>query len=115
MRRGEVHLAAFPNSDGSPLKVRPVLVVQAEYYNQRISNVLVAVITSNLSRKNDPAHLLIDVSTPAGKQSGLKVDSLVSGLNVGVVSQKKLQRKIGELSDDLMKQVDECLRRAFSI
>lgn len=115
MKRGEVHIAAFPNSDGSPLKVRPVLVVQADYYNQRISNVLVATITSNLSRKNDPAHLLIDVSTPEGKRSGLKVDSLVSGLNVGVVPQKKLQRKIGELSDDQMKQVDECLKTALGI
>ena len=115
MKRGEVHLAAFPNLDGSPLKVRPVLVVQADYYNQRIHNVLVAAITSNLSRKDDPAHLLIRISTPEGKRTGLNVDSLVSGLNVGVIPQKKVQRKIGELSDDLMKQLDECLKTALGI
>jgi mRNA interferase MazF len=115
MRRGDIHLAAFQTVDGSPAKDRPVLVVQADFYNQRIANVLVAGITSNLRQRNDPAHVLIDVATPEGQASGLRADSLVSCLNVGAVMQSKMKRKIGELSDDLMRQVDEALKAAMSI
>jgi mRNA interferase MazF len=115
MKRGEIHLAAIPHTDGSPPKQRPVLIVQADYYNQRIQNVLVATITSNLNRRNDAAHLFIDVSTPEGKQSGLRVDSLVSCINIAVVAKKDLRANIGELSDRIMQQIDDCIRTAFGL
>ncbi len=115
MKRGEIHLALAPTFDGSTPKTRPFLVVQADYYNQRISKVLLAPITSNLSRQNDAAHLLIDVATPEGKGSGLRKDSLVSCLNLVVLLQSDVQRKVGELSDDLMKKIDECLKGALGI
>lgn len=115
MKRGEIHLALAPTFDGSTPKTRPFLVVQADYYNQRISKVLLAPITSNLSRQNDAAHLRIDVSAPEGKASGLHQDSLVSCLNLVVLLQSHVQRKIGELSDDLMQQIDECLKAALGI
>jgi mRNA interferase MazF len=81
MNRGDIVLARFPHTAGTPAKNRPVLVVQGDYYNQRISNVLLASVTSNLARKSDHAHYFIDVATPEGKKSGLKQDSLVSRLN----------------------------------
>lgn len=78
MKRGEIHLALAPTVDGSTPKTRPFLVVQADYYNQRISKVLLAPITSNLSRQNDAAHVLIDVSVPEGNTKTIKAESLVS-------------------------------------
>jgi mRNA-degrading endonuclease toxin of MazEF toxin-antitoxin module len=53
MKRGDIVLALFPHASGAPPKRRPALVVQANFYNQRISNVLLASITSNLARRND--------------------------------------------------------------
>jgi hypothetical protein len=53
MKRGDVVLVQFPHAGPSVPKLRPALVVQADYYNQRISNVLVATITSNLRRRGD--------------------------------------------------------------
>jgi mRNA-degrading endonuclease toxin of MazEF toxin-antitoxin module len=35
---------------GMPKKVRPVLVVRADLYNRKMSNTVVAMITTNLSR-----------------------------------------------------------------
>ena len=77
MKRGDIVLALYPPAGGAPAKRRPALVVQADYYNQRISNVLLAPITSNLARRSDPAHYFIDISTADGKQSGLNQNSLV--------------------------------------
>jgi mRNA-degrading endonuclease toxin of MazEF toxin-antitoxin module len=115
MNRGDVYLALAPTFDGSTPKFRPMLVVQADFYNQRISKVLLAPITSNLSRQHDPAHLLINVSTLDGQASGLSQDSLVSCLNLVVLPQSDVQKKIGVLSAALMLKVDACLKSALGI
>jgi mRNA-degrading endonuclease toxin of MazEF toxin-antitoxin module len=93
MNRGDIVLAIFPHAAGTPSNNRPVLVVQADYYNQRIGNILLAAITSNLARKNDRAHFLIDVSTPDGKNTGLKQNSLVSCLNLAVLPKAEIGQK----------------------
>jgi mRNA-degrading endonuclease toxin of MazEF toxin-antitoxin module len=46
MKCGDIVLVHFPHASGTAPKHRPALVVQADFYNQRISNVLVASITS---------------------------------------------------------------------
>jgi mRNA interferase MazF len=115
MKRGDVVLAIFPHGSGTPAKRRPALVVQADFYNQRISNVLLVPITSNLARQSDPAHYLIDASIAEGKQSGLHQNSLVSCLNVGVVPIALVGPKIGELSAAAMKSIDGCLKAALGM
>jgi mRNA interferase MazF len=115
MKRGDIVLALFPHASGTPAKRRPALVVQADFYNQRISNVLVASVTSNLARRSDPAHFFIDISTPEGKQSGLNQSSLVSCLNIAVIPAATVGPKIGELSATAMQQIDGCLKAALGI
>lgn len=115
MKRGDIVLALFPHAQGSLAKKRPALVVQADYYNQRIINVVIASITSNLARRSDPAHFFIDVSTPEGKQSGLHQNSLVSCLNLAVVPTRVVGAKLGELSAPTMRKIDDCLRAALGI
>jgi mRNA-degrading endonuclease toxin of MazEF toxin-antitoxin module len=90
-------------------------VVQADFYNQRISNVLLASITSNLTRHSDPAHCFVDVSTPDGKRSGLNQNSLVSCINIAVVPAAIVGPKIGELTATAMRQIDVCLKAALGI
>jgi mRNA interferase MazF len=115
MNRGDVVLAQFPHISGTPSKIRPVVIVQADFYNQRIANVLTAAITSNLSRKGDRAHFFVDVSTPEGMLSGLKQNSLVSCLNLTVTKASDVGQKIGGLSASTMLQIDECLKAALGI
>jgi mRNA-degrading endonuclease toxin of MazEF toxin-antitoxin module len=74
MKRGDVILCKFPHSNTAPAKVRPALVVQSDYYNDRIVILLVAGITGNL-----------------------------------------VNRKIGQLSETAMKQIDQCLKVALGI
>ena len=115
MKRGDIVLVKFPHASGSPPKNRPALVVQADYYNQRISNVLLATITSNLNRRSDAAHYFIDASTTDGKQSGLNQDSLVSCLNLAVLPKSEISAKLGQLSVQAMLQVDDCLKAVLGL
>lgn len=91
------------------------MIVQSDAYNQTIKNTINAQITTNLSRTGDKAHLLIEVATPEGKQSGLLDDSLVSCINVATVDPTRIDRVIGSLSDAMMKKIDDCLRAALGL
>ena len=115
MKRGDIVLALFPHAGGTPSKRRPALVVQADYYNQKIGNVLLAPITSNLARRHDPAHYFIDISTPDGQRSGLNQSSLVSCLNIGVVPVAVVGPKIGALNAAAMSKIDDCLKAALGL
>ncbi len=115
MNRGDVILCKFPHSSTAPAKVRPDVVVQSDYYNDRIVNLLVAGITGNLLNSSDPAHFVIDLSTPDGRQSGLKHNSLVSCINLAVIPPRNVDRKIGQLSETAMKRIDQCLKVALGI
>jgi mRNA interferase MazF len=115
MKRGDVVLAYYPYASGTGGSRRPALVVQSDALNQKISNTIIAQITSNLGRKGDPAHVLIDVSTPEGKQSGLLHDSLVSCNNLATVDATRINKVIGSLPDALMNQVDASLKAALGL
>jgi mRNA interferase MazF len=77
LSRGQIVVVDFSVA-GMPKKVRPVLVVQSDAYNRKMSNSIVAMITTNLARAPEPTHLLIDISTPDGQQSGLLHTSVVN-------------------------------------
>ena len=87
MKRGDVVILDYPYADGSGSKVRPVLIIQNDRDNQRLTNTIVALITENVTRVHEPTQLLIDVSTPEGRQSGLNQTSAVTCGNVFTVAQ----------------------------
>ena len=108
MKRGDV-LCRFPHASATPSKVRPALVVQSDYYTQRIQNLLVAGITGNLTKANDPAHYLLDVSISVGQQSGLNRNSLVSCINLAIIPSHNVDRVIGSLPRPAMDAVEVCI------
>jgi hypothetical protein len=65
MKRGEIWWASLPEPSGSePGYRRPVLIIQADEFNQsRISTTLAAVITSNLNLAMAPGNVLIKART----------------------------------------------------
>ena len=67
-QRGDVILADLPYSDSTGLKVRPGLVVQNDRNNQRLDDVIIAMITSTTHRAAaEPTQLLIDITTVDGQ------------------------------------------------
>jgi mRNA interferase MazF len=114
-RRGDVVLAYYPFALGAGGSRRPVLIVQNDNDNLRLTNTVVAQITTNLTRANEPTHLLIEVGTPEGKQSGLLHDSLVSCNNLATIEEMLIAKKIGSLPDVLMQKINDCLKAALQL
>jgi mRNA interferase MazF len=115
MNRGDVILCAFPHSSQTPSKNRPAVVVQSDFYNQRINNLLVAAVTSVMTNRGDAAHYFIESTSALGKQSGMRVDSLVSCINLAVIPPGNVVRTIGSMSSEAMTEIDKCLRAALGL
>ena len=113
--RGDVVLAWYPFASGEGGKRRPCLVVQNDADNARLTNTIVAQITSNLRSAHEPTHLLLEVGTAEGTQSGLLHDSLVSGNNLATIEQALIARTIGSLSGATMVRFDDCLEAALDL
>jgi mRNA interferase MazF len=113
--RGDVVLAWYPFASGRGDKRRPCLVIQNDADNQKIANTVVAQITSKALRIGDKSHLLIEIATSEGKQTGLLQDSLVSCNNLATIEQSLIDKVIGSLSGAMMQKVDECLKAALGI
>ena len=91
-------------------KKRPAVVVQSDAYASTVSTVVVAEVTKNVTMKDDPACLFIDVSTSEGKATGLLIDSVVSGLVLVTVYTDTVAQVLGSLSPTLLQKLDDCLK-----
>jgi hypothetical protein len=89
--------------------------VQADAYAGTVSIVIVAEVTRNLALAHDPACLLIDVSTPEGKATGLIQNSVVSCLLLATVDANKVATVLGTLSPVMKQQLDDCLKAALGL
>src|SRR5262245_65151136 len=108
IRRGDVVIISLPFTDTGQSKVRPALVVQNDLDNQRIRKTVIALITGNLRRLNDPSHVFVDPLDPSGASSGLSFPSLVSCYNLFTIEQTSIVHVIGHLSDALILRIADC-------
>lgn len=115
LNRGDVGLARFPHAAGGRGKKRPVVVVQADVYNQKLRHVIVAEITTNLGTASDSANLLIEVATAEGQATGLIQDSAVTCLHLVTMSEDRISKVIGKLSVNLLQKVEDCLKAALGL
>jgi len=115
MKRGDVILVRFPHPSGLRGKKRPAVVVQADAYARAVKTVVIAEITKNLTMVGDPACLLIDVSTPEGKATGLIRDSVISCLMLVTVYTDTVAQVLGSLSSALKQKLNDCLKAALEL
>jgi mRNA interferase MazF len=108
-----VVVALFPDSNLQTAKRRPVLVIQADNLNTGIGQTVVALITSNMTRAGHPCRVSVSVTTPEGRQAGLRQDSVIMLDNIATLLDRYLERKIGTWSD--MAVIDAALRRTLSL
>ena len=115
-KRGDIFLLDHPFNTGVGSKVRPVLVVQGDRDNARLTSTIVAMITRTVHRVSHiDTQFLIDITTPAGKAAGLKATSAVNCSNLFTVNEQLLRKKIGELPPAAMQQASNCLKVALDI
>lgn len=115
LRRGDIGLARFPHAGGGRGKKRPVVVVQADAYNQRLRHVIVAEVTTNLAVASDPANLMIEVATSEGSTTGLVQDSVITCLHLVTMSEDRISKVIGKLPIRLLQKLDNCLKSALEL
>jgi mRNA interferase MazF len=116
VRRGEVVLVDFPYSDHTGSKVRPALVVQADAWNQRLDDTILALITSSRHRRVGAAtQFVIDITTAEGQQTGLRLNSVIQCENLLTYDQALILRVLGRLSATSMEQINAYLKAALGI
>ena len=113
IKRGDVVLVPFPNSDLQTAKLRPALIIQIDGLNTGLAQIILAMISSNLSRANHKSRVLIETKTEQGKKSGLLFDSVVMTDNLATILTTNVNRIIGNL--DEMNQIDDALRYTLGL
>lgn len=103
MRRGEIWWASLPPPEGSgPGMRRPVLVIQANTFNEsRIATVIIAVVTSNLRLADAPGNVRVSKS-----DSGLSKPSVVNVSQVLTVDRCVLTEKVKALPQAALRRVN---------
>ena len=105
IKRGELYYADLSPVVGSEQGgVRPVLVVQNDIGNKYSPTVIVAAVTSKINKAKLPTHIEIEAST-----YGLEKDSVILLEQIRTLDKSRLQFKIGDLSPNIMKNVDKGL------
>ncbi len=112
MKRGDVVLALFPNSDLVSAKTRPALVVQRDALSSGLSQIILAMITSQMVRAGHPSRVTVLLSSPEGRRSGLLTNSVVMTDNLATVKEATVSSVIGSLP---MSGVDNALRHSLGL
>lgn len=116
IHRGDIVLVDFPYSNLMGSKLRPALVVQSEVWNQKLDDTILALITSSQRRRiGASTQYVIEISTETGKQTGLRLDSIVQCENLITYEQSNILKILGSLPVSEMQMVDKCLKAALGI
>jgi len=114
MKRGDIVIVDLRSIDPEA-KVRPALVLQNDRDNVRMSNTILAQITSNISRAAQDTQYLLDGSHPDWKQSGLRYPSVVNCSTIYTAKQQRATTVIGSLSDATMLEIEIGLKAALGM
>lgn len=111
--RGDVHWCDLGEPSGSaPAKRRPVLVVQADPYNEsRLATTIVAVLTSNTALSAMPGNVFLPAAA-----TGLPKDSVANVTALATVDRSSLDpHPTGAVPSHLMREVERGLVRVLGI
>ncbi len=112
IKRGDVYYANLDPVKGHETgKTRPVVVIQNDIGNMYSPTTIVAIVTEYSEKK---ASYPICVVVKKGK--GLKKDSIVNLSQIRTIDKNRLKApKITELSDNVMKKVDEAIMSSLGL
>jgi mRNA interferase MazF len=111
-KRGDVVMVLFPNADLRSAKPRLAVVLQTNDLDAGLPQIVVAMITSQLSRAGHPSRVKVMLVSEDGKASGLQSDSVVMTDNLATVQLSTVARVIGVLP---MVEIDRSLRHTLGL
>ena len=105
MIRGEVWLVNFGTPSGpEQAGDRPAIIMQDDVITLALTTVIVMPLTTNIKRLSLPTTRLI----PAG-EGGLSHDSVGLRHQIQVRGKVRLLYRLGQLSDDRLAEIQDCL------
>jgi len=105
-RRGAIYYADLSPVIGSEQGgIRPVVVIQNNIGNYYSPTVIIAAITTQITRTKIPTHVEIKAEL-----SGLKKDSIIMLEQIRTIDKKRLTEKVSQLDSWKMRQIDHALR-----
>jgi mRNA interferase MazF len=111
VKRGDIYFANLSPVVGSEQGGhRPVLVIQNDVGNKYSPTVIVAAITSQISKAKLPTHVEL-----SAKQYNLEKDSVVLLEQLRTIDKRRLQEKVTHLSEDIMAKVDEGIKVSLGL
>ena len=103
-RRGDIYLANLNPFRGSEQGgTRPVIVLQNNAGNFFAPTLIIAPITSQLNKLNQPTHYLLR------GRCGLRCKSMVELEQIRTIDKKRILFYIGKVSKETMKEIDEVI------
>lgn len=84
---------------------RPCLIIQNDMGNKYSPTVIVAIITSQVSKKKMPTH----VEIPKDNENNLNFHSVVTLEQIRTVDKRRLKMKIGRCSDEVLEKIDKAI------
>jgi mRNA interferase MazF len=102
IKRGEIYYADLSPVVGSEQGgIRPVLIIQNDIGNKYSPTVIIAAITSQLSKAKIPTHVEL-----SAKQYNLAKDSVILLEQVRTIDKRRLKDRVSILDSVKMKQVN---------
>jgi mRNA-degrading endonuclease toxin of MazEF toxin-antitoxin module len=111
MNRGEVVEVDWQFSDMTGSKIRPAVVVQADYLNGLLDDTILVQITST---RNGIPGTEVDLDPVVETTSGLSRPCVASCINITTFEQLRVMRTIGVLSDTAMQRIEACLKAVLA-
>ena len=113
LRRGDFALVYFPHSDLRTVKLRPVLVVQADDLATGLPQIIVAMVSSNMTRAGHASRVAVLVKDPDASETGLRSDSLIMTDNLATIELELIERRIGRMPQ--MEMIDLALSKTLGL
>jgi len=95
LRRGDVVLVLYPNSDLRTAKRRPALVLQRDELSSGLAQTIVAMISSNLARRGHASRIFASRDSAEGKAAGLRLDSVIMTDNLATILETEMDSVLG--------------------
>lgn len=110
-RRGEIYFADLDPHYGSEQGgKRPVIVIQNNTGNKFAPTVIVAAVTSKVSKKpNQPTHVLIEKNPAFSRPSVVLLEQIFT------IDKERIQRLLGRTTPDEMYQINEALMNSLDL
>lgn len=108
--KGKIVLVPFPFTDLTAIKLRPALVI---YEGNR--DIIVAFISSKIPSELFDVDVLLVKNRIGFRKTGLKIESVIKLDKIATVLKDLIVGEIGEINEDIRKEVNQKLRKILEM